>query len=112
MPRELEEYLTVEEVATMLKIKTEATREFLATGVLPIIYLASRKSVRVRRSDLQRFLDRGGTQQGPIPRRKKHSGPKPRRVRIETAGAARPMARHSPRRTSPPPRVNPMGFRS
>lgn len=55
-----EEYLTIEEIATRLKLKPKTVREWLRLGRLPGIKAG--RLWRVREEDLQAFLQR---HQGP-----------------------------------------------
>ena len=53
-----DELLTVPEVAGMLKLNEQTVRKWLREGRLPGISLGSRQAGwRVRRSDVERFLD-------------------------------------------------------
>lgn len=53
-----EELLTVTDVAGLLKLNEQTVRKWLREGRLPGIYLGTRQAGwRVRRSDVERFLD-------------------------------------------------------
>lgn len=55
----LEEFLTVAEVAEMLKLNQQTIRNWIDHGSLPAHRVGRR--VRIRRSDLERVLDQGYT---------------------------------------------------
>ena len=55
----LEEFLTVAEVAEMLKLNQQTVRNWIDQGSLPAVRVGRR--VRIRRSDLERVLERGYT---------------------------------------------------
>jgi excisionase family DNA binding protein len=62
-----EEYLTVDEVATMLRLVPQTVRNMMDRGDLPFIRIGRR--VRIKRSDFDRFVERGYTGGGrPQPR--------------------------------------------
>ena len=53
-----EEYFTLDEVAERLKVSRRSIGRWVAAGALPVIRLsAAAGSVRVTRSDLERFID-------------------------------------------------------
>ncbi len=53
-----DELLTVTDVAGLLKLNEQTVRKWLREGRLPGIYLGTRQAGwRVRRSDVERFLD-------------------------------------------------------
>ena len=53
---ERDEWLTVQEVAAVLKVHEESVRRWIRGGELPVLDLGSAKAgYRVRRSDLDRF---------------------------------------------------------
>ena len=55
----VEEFLTVAEVAEMLKLNQQTIRNWIDQGSLPALRVGRR--VRIRRSDLERVLDEGYT---------------------------------------------------
>jgi excisionase family DNA binding protein len=55
----LEEFLTVAEVAEMLKLNQQTVRNWIDQGSLPAVRVGRR--VRIRRSDLERVLEEGYT---------------------------------------------------
>jgi excisionase family DNA binding protein len=55
----VEEFLTVAEVATMLKLNQQTVRNWIDQGSLPALRVGRR--VRIRRSDLDRKLEEGAT---------------------------------------------------
>lgn len=55
----LEEFLTVAEVAEMLKLNQQTVRNWIDQGSLPALRVGRR--VRIRRTDLERVLERGNT---------------------------------------------------
>jgi excisionase family DNA binding protein len=54
-----ETFLTVAEVAEMLKLNQQTVRNWIDQGSLPALRVGRR--VRIRRSDLERVLERGST---------------------------------------------------
>ena len=52
-------FLTVAEVAEMLKLNQQTVRNWIDQGSLPALRVGRR--VRIRRSDLERVLERGST---------------------------------------------------
>lgn len=52
----VEEFLTVDEIATMLELNPQTVRSMIDRGELPAIRVGSRR-VRVLRSDLDAFLE-------------------------------------------------------
>jgi excisionase family DNA binding protein len=54
-----ESFLTVAEVATMLKLNQQTVRNWIDQGSLPALRVGRR--VRIRRSDLERVLEQGST---------------------------------------------------
>lgn len=59
-PGKLEDsFLTVAEVAGMLKLNQQTVRNWIDQGSLPALRVGRR--VRIRRSDLERLLERGST---------------------------------------------------
>jgi excisionase family DNA binding protein len=54
-----EEFLTVAEVATLLKLNPQTVRNWIDRGELPALHVGRR--VRIRRSELDQFLERGRT---------------------------------------------------
>jgi excisionase family DNA binding protein len=57
-----EEFLTVAEVAELLKLNQQTVRNWIDQGSLPALRVGRR--VRIRRSDLERVLEDGSTQGG------------------------------------------------
>jgi excisionase family DNA binding protein len=57
-----EEFLTVAEVAELLKLNQQTVRNWIDQGSLPALRVGRR--VRIRRSDLDRVLEDGSTQAG------------------------------------------------
>jgi excisionase family DNA binding protein len=55
----LEEFLTVAEVAEMLKLNQQTVRNWIDQGSLPALRVGRR--VRIRRSDLERVLEEAST---------------------------------------------------
>ena len=55
----IEEFLTVAEVAEMLKLNQQTVRNWIDQGSLPAVRVGRR--VRIRRSDLERVLQEGNT---------------------------------------------------
>jgi excisionase family DNA binding protein len=55
----IEEFLTVAEVADMLKLNQQTVRNWIDQGSLPALRVGRR--VRIRRSDLERKLEEGAT---------------------------------------------------
>jgi excisionase family DNA binding protein len=53
--KEIQEFLTVEQIANMLQIDAESVRRYVRSGKLPAIKLGG-KYIRVRRQDLEAFL--------------------------------------------------------
>jgi excisionase family DNA binding protein len=54
-----EEFLTVAEVATILKLNKQTVRNWIDAGTLPALHVGRR--VRIRRSDFDEFLEQGRT---------------------------------------------------
>ena len=54
-----ESFLTVAEVAAMLKLNQQTVRNWIDQGSLPALKVGRR--VRIRRSDLERVLEQGAT---------------------------------------------------
>jgi excisionase family DNA binding protein len=65
-----EEFLTVAEVAELLKLNQQTVRNWIDQGSLPAVRVGRR--VRIRRSDLERVLQDGSTQAG---KKASESGP-------------------------------------
>ena len=57
-----EEFLTVAEVAEMLKLNQQTIRNWIEQGALPAVRVGRR--VRIKRSALERVLERGSTTGG------------------------------------------------
>ncbi len=57
-----DEFLTVAEVAELLKLNQQTVRNWIDQGSLPALKVGRR--VRIRRSDLERVLDEGATRTG------------------------------------------------
>jgi len=55
-----DEFLTVAEVAELLKLNHQTVRNWIDAGKLPAIHAGRR--VRILRSDLERFLEQGRIQ--------------------------------------------------
>jgi excisionase family DNA binding protein len=61
-----ETFLTVAEVAELLKLNQQTVRNWIDQGSLPALRVGRR--VRIRRSDLERMLEQGSTAPaGPAP---------------------------------------------
>ncbi len=58
-----ETYLTVAEVAELLKLNQQTVRNWIDAGSLPALRVGRR--VRIRRSDFERVLEEGSTLAGP-----------------------------------------------
>jgi excisionase family DNA binding protein len=52
-----DEFLTVAEIAAMLKLNQQTIRNWIDQGKLPALHVG--RSVRVRRADFDAFLDKG-----------------------------------------------------
>ncbi len=53
---EHDEWLTIQEVADILKVHEESIRRWVRSGALPVLDLGSAKAgYRIRRSDLEHF---------------------------------------------------------
>jgi len=63
---EEESFLTVAEVAELLKLNQQTVRNWIDAGSLPALKVGRR--VRIRRSDLERKLEEGRTTPAPAPR--------------------------------------------
>ncbi len=71
-PSNLEDdFLTVAEVAGLLKLNQQTVRNWIDQGSLPALRVGRR--VRIRRSDLNRLLEQGSTQAPRPPQR--NAGP-------------------------------------
>lgn len=57
-----EEFLTVAEVAELLKLNQQTVRNWIDHGSLPAVRVGRR--VRIRRSDLERVIENGSTRAG------------------------------------------------
>ncbi len=64
-----DEFLTVAEVAELLKLNQQTVRNWIDQGSLPALRVGRR--VRIRRSDLDRVLEDGSTRAGRSPTRSK-----------------------------------------
>jgi excisionase family DNA binding protein len=60
----IEEFLTVAEVAELLKLNQQTVRNWIDQGSLPAVRVGRR--VRIRRSDLERKLEEGSTGRAAI----------------------------------------------
>jgi excisionase family DNA binding protein len=69
----MDEYLTATEVAALLKVHPETVKNWLRSGALAGVVLSDRAGWRVRRGDVDRFLD-ARRKHGPIERRAGRSG--------------------------------------
>jgi len=59
----MQEYLTTEEISTILKVNIVTVRRWIKWGKLPATYLG--REYRVKREDYDKFLkDREGTKEG------------------------------------------------
>jgi len=58
-----EDFLTVAEIAAILKLNQQTVRNWIERGLLPALRIGRR--VRVRRGDFERFLDQGRTTRPP-----------------------------------------------
>lgn len=56
-PDQSESFLTVAEVASLLKLNQQTVRNWIDQKTLPAVRVGRR--VRIKRSDLQRFVDQG-----------------------------------------------------
>jgi excisionase family DNA binding protein len=56
---ESETYLTVAEVAEILKLNEQTVRNWIDQGKLPALHVGRR--VRIKRSDFERLIDQGYT---------------------------------------------------
>jgi excisionase family DNA binding protein len=61
----LEEFLTVAEVAELLKLNQQTVRNWIDQGSLPALRVGRR--VRIRRSDLEQMLEEGYTRRAREP---------------------------------------------
>ena len=61
-----DEFLTVAEVAGILKLNQQTVRNWIDQGTLPALHVGRR--VRVRRSDFEALLERGRTVRPKEPR--------------------------------------------
>ena len=52
-----EEFLTVAEIASILKLNQQTVRNWIDHGALPALHVGRR--VRIRRSDFEQFLEQG-----------------------------------------------------
>ena len=66
-----ESFLTVAEVAELLKLNQQTVRNWIDQGSLPALRVGRR--VRIRRSDLERVLEAGATSAENSPGRSGHS---------------------------------------
>lgn len=66
------EFLTVAEVADLLKLNQQTVRNWIDQGSLPAVRVGRR--VRIRRSDLERVLEQGATTT-PLPSAQEEVGP-------------------------------------
>jgi len=55
-----DEFLTVAEVAAILKLNQQTVRNWITDGKLPAVRVGERR-VRIRRTDFERLLDQGSS---------------------------------------------------
>ena len=55
-----DEFLTVAEVAAILKLNQQTVRNWITDGELPAVRVGERR-VRIRRTDFERLLDQGSS---------------------------------------------------
>jgi excisionase family DNA binding protein len=55
-----DEFLTVADVARILRLNQQTVRNWIDAGALPALHVGRR--VRIRRSDFEQFLEHGSTQ--------------------------------------------------
>jgi excisionase family DNA binding protein len=60
-----EEFLTVADVARILKLNQQTVRNWIDAGALPALHVGRR--VRIRRSDFEQFLEQGRTRTSRAP---------------------------------------------
>lgn len=60
-PADQEEVYTLEQVASILKIAESTARAIIENGDLPAFRVGLRRLIRVKRSDLDRYMSRGFT---------------------------------------------------
>ena len=59
-----EEWMTVEEVTTLLKVSKETVRRWIRDGALPVLVVGGRRGgYRIRREELDRFIQ---ARYGPV----------------------------------------------
>ena len=56
--QERREWMTVKEVATELQVHEETVRRWIRDGELPVADLGGKAGYRIKRGDLDAFLDR------------------------------------------------------
>lgn len=61
----MDEFYTVNEVAKLLKLNPQTVRNWIDRGDLPAVRVGARR-VRIRASELDRFIEQGRTAQPPI----------------------------------------------
>jgi excisionase family DNA binding protein len=61
-----EHWLTVQEIANLLKVHPQSIRRWLKQGELRGVLISDRSGYRVRRADLDAFLERRGL--APLPK--------------------------------------------
>ncbi len=54
----MDEFLTVAEVASILKLNQQTVRNWIDAGQLPAVRVGQRR-VRIKRSDFDRFIEQG-----------------------------------------------------
>ena len=69
----MDEYLTTADVAALLKVHPETVKNWLRSGELSGVVLSDRAGWRVRRGDVDRFLE-ARRERGPIERRVRRPG--------------------------------------
>lgn len=62
-----DEFLTVFEVAALLKVNQQTVRNWIDAGKLPAVRVGARR-VRILRSDLDKFIEQGRVWAGDVPR--------------------------------------------
>lgn len=65
MSTEHDDFMTVAEIAAILKLNQQTVRNWIDAGKLPALHIGRR--VRVRRADFDALVDRGRTSEPPAP---------------------------------------------